>query len=128
MVVAITKGVEIRAFTSFKEDFSELDNNLYYFNYEIHIENHNTFPIQLISRNWFIFDSLHDAVHVQGEGVVGEQPILKQQEKFNYVSGCEIYSEIGYMKGFYTFKNLENGTHFQVQIPRFELIYPNRLN
>ena len=71
------------------------------------MENHNSFPVQLLHRNWYIFDSMSDASVVSGEGVVGEQPTLKSQDTYTYMSGCELYSEIGYMKGFYTFNILK---------------------
>lgn len=81
-----------------------------------------------MTRDWYIFDSLDEASLVSGDGVVGEQPILIPGQKYTYVSGCELNSEIGCMRGFYTFKNLNNGELFQVQIPKFDLIYPGKLN
>jgi ApaG protein len=92
------------------------------------MQNLNPHKVQLLSRDWFIFDSLEEASYVSGEGVVGEQPILNPEQKYTYVSGCELNSEIGYMKGFYTFRNLTTGELFQVQIPKFDLIYPGKLN
>lgn len=128
MNVAITEGIEIRVNVIFRPDLSQIENNSFFFNYEIFIENHNSFQVQLLHRNWYIFDSLNDANLVSGEGVVGEKPVLKPQESYTYMSGCELYSEIGYMKGFYTFRNLLTGQTFQVVIPKFQLFFPPRLN
>lgn len=68
--------------------------------------NENNFPVQLISREWYIFDSLGEPRIVTGLGVIGEQPILKLNESYDYASGCDLTSEMGLMKGIYTFKNL----------------------
>lgn len=83
---------------------------------------------ELISRDWYIFDSLNEVRVVSGPGVVGEQPILKPGETFTYTSGCDLRSEVGQMKGFYTFKNLIDGELFQVYVPDFSLTYPGKLN
>ena len=128
METAITEGIEITVDTNFRSDFSSIPENLYFFNYRITIQNHNNFNVQLIKRDWYIFDSLNDPNFVSGDGVVGEQPILKPSQNFTYTSGCELQSEIGFMKGFYTFKNLSSGEFFQVFIPKFKLIYPPKLN
>lgn len=128
MNVAITEGIEIRVKVTFRPDLSQVENESFFFNYEIFIENHNAFSVQLQHRNWYIFDSMNDASVVSGEGVVGEKPILKSQESYSYMSGCELFSEIGYMKGFYTFINLETRQSFQVMIPKFHLVFPPRMN
>jgi ApaG protein len=99
-----------------------------FFNYRVVIENCNPFKIQLVHRDWYIFDSLKEANFVSGEGVVGEQPHLLPNESFSYTSGVEIASEIGYMKGFYTFINLGTESHFQVHVPVFQLVVPSKLN
>lgn len=124
----ISEGVRISVTTQFRPDLSDILHNTLFFNYRIQIENLNSHNVQLLKRDWFIFDSLEEHSYVSGEGVVGEQPILTSGENYSYVSGCELRSEIGYMKGFYTFKNLTNGSLFQVRIPKFDLIYPGKLN
>jgi ApaG protein len=65
---------------------------------------------------------------VSGEGVVGQQPILQPGEVYSYMSGCELSSEIGFMKGYYSFKQNGKNSTFQVFIPQFELYFPPRLN
>jgi ApaG protein len=128
MSTAITEGVQITVNTNFRYDLSNIGENQYFFNYHIEMQNFNSFNVQLLHRDWYIFDSLNDPHFVSGEGVVGEQPVIRPDEKFSYTSGCELFSEIGFMKGFYTFKNLRTGKFFQVYIPVFQLVYPHRLN
>lgn len=128
MITATTEGVQISVQTRFRQDLSHVLENQFFFNYEITMENHNSFDVQLLHRDWYIFDSLNDASFVSGQGVIGEQPLLKPGQRFTYTSGCELYSEIGMMKGFYTFRNQQNGNLFQVHIPAFKLIYPGKLN
>lgn len=128
MSTAITEGVRITVSTQFRADLSDLLNERFFFNYKIEIENNNSFEVQLLHRDWYIFDSLEEASFVSGAGVVGEQPILHPEQKYTYTSGCELNSEIGSMKGFYTFKNLHNQDVFQVNIPQFHLVYPGKLN
>lgn len=125
---AITQGIKITVNVVFRDDISDLESDSFFFNYEIQIQNCNDFDVQLIHRNWYIFDSLNEINLVSGEGVIGETPILRKDEVFSYVSGCELYSEVGYMKGYYTFKNLENEQLFQVLIPKFNLEFPGKLN
>ncbi|MGY8926566.1 MAG: Co2+/Mg2+ efflux protein ApaG [Flavobacteriales bacterium] len=128
MATLTTAGVKISVSTQFRQDFSALNEGVYFFNYRIDIQNSNEFDIQLLSREWYIFDSLKEASFVRGEGVIGEQPILKPGEKYTYTSGCELSSDIGMMKGFYTFKKLSSDDLFQVFVPTFKLEYPAKLN
>jgi ApaG protein len=128
MGTAITEGVKISVSTQFRPDLSDLMHNRLFFNYRVEIQNKSEHKIQLMLRDWYIFDSLEEASYVSGEGVVGEQPVLMPGQKYAYISGCELNSEIGNMRGFYTFKNLESNELFQVQIPQFDLIYPGKLN
>ncbi len=124
----ITEGIKITVATQYRPDLSQVSETSYFYNYKIEIHNSNPATVQLLHRDWFIYDSLNNDQHVSGEGVIGEQPILKHGEKYDFVSGCELKSEIGFMKGYYTFKNLESGMIFQVFIPTFNLIYPHRMN
>ncbi len=128
MSTLITSGIQISVETQFRPDLSSIINSEYFFNYRIDIENTNGFDVQLITRDWYIFDSLNEARYVSGEGVIGEQPILKPGEKFTYTSGCDLRSEVGMMKGFYTFKNLIDGELFEVFVPTFTLEYVAKLN
>lgn len=101
---------------------------MFFFNYRIVIENLNSYNVQLISRYWFIFDSLNPAKEVSGEGVVGEQPILEPGQKHVYVSGCDLHSDIGYMRGYYVFERLDTNERFRVAVPKFELFAKLKMN
>ena len=125
---AISQGVQVTVSTDFRADISQVKAGSYFFGYRINIENQNSYPIQLIHRDWFIFDSLNPTVHVSGEGVVGERPVLEAGERYQYTSGCELHSEIGSMHGFYTFKNLLTEELFRVEIPNFQLAFPGKLS
>jgi ApaG protein len=125
---ATTEGVKISVETRFHSDFTNVNESLFYYHYKIEIENRNNFPVKLIRRNWLIFDSLNFPRSVDGEGVVGNTPELQPGEVFHYTSGCDLSSEIGFMQGFYTFENCITKEIFNVDVPRFELYFPGKLN
>ncbi|MFX4895222.1 Co2+/Mg2+ efflux protein ApaG, partial [Acinetobacter baumannii] len=79
-------------------------------------------------RHWYIFDSNGEHREVEGEGVVGLQPIIQPGEQFQYVSGCNLKTEMGKMQGHYTMENQNNKQKFDVNIPAFEMVVPNKLN
>jgi ApaG protein len=84
--------------------------------------------VQLLRRHWYIHDGAHPLREVEGEGVVGEQPILAPGETYEYRSYCELKSEIGKMRGHYTMIRQEDDVLFDVEIPAFKLIEPSLLN
>jgi ApaG protein len=128
MSTAITSGIKISVKPSFRNDLSHVDEGKFFFQYEVYIENRNDFEVQLLEREWYIFDSMDYPKQVRGEGVVGEQPVLQAGEVFSYISGCELNSEIGYMKGNYFFKRMSDSSRFSVTIPKFQLEFPARMN
>ena len=128
MTTLTTAGIKISVVTNFRQDLSEINEMRFFFNYHISMLNENNFPVQLISREWYIFDSLGEPRIVSGLGVIGEQPILKPNESYDYASGCDLTSEIGLMKGIYTFKNLNTNEEFEVFVPTFQLEYSGKLN
>ncbi|MCX6210083.1 MAG: ApaG domain [Bacteroidetes bacterium] len=79
-------------------------------------------------RHWTIADSILEQRDVDGEGVVGVQPIIKPDDFFTYVSGCNLKTEIGKMSGYYLMQNLNTLEQFKVIIPAFNLIVPAKLN
>lgn len=128
MISKISEGVEISVETFYQHDYSNPVNNEYMFAYRITIENHNNFPLQLLKRHWYIFDSNGEQREVEGEGVVGVQPVLQPGEQFQYVSGCNLRTEMGKMHGSYTMENAEDKSLFEVKIPPFEMVVPQKLN
>lgn len=130
MITTTTNGVKISVKQLFRNDQSDIRNNVFLFNYTINIENQNDFAIQLKRRYWVIIDSLASKRKVQGAGVIGEQPIIEPGEVFVYSSACDLASELGFMEGFYLFsKHPDMGEEpFKVEVPRFKLEYPYKLN
>ncbi|EOR95914.1 MULTISPECIES: Co2+/Mg2+ efflux protein ApaG [Arcticibacter] len=128
MVTQTTQGVKISVETTFQPEYSNPENDHYMFVYKINIENLTDYSLQLLSRHWFIFDSNGSHREVDGEGVVGLQPVIEPGSSHEYVSGCNLKTEIGSMKGFYSMKRLADEDVFEVEIPSFQLISPYKLN
>lgn len=128
MVTTITQGVKISVDTIYQDEHSNPANGHFMFAYRIHIQNLTEYEIQLMRRQWFIFDSNGTIREVEGEGVVGVQPILTPGESYTYVSGCNLKSDIGTMSGRFLMQRSIDDREFLVDIPKFELITPYRLN
>ncbi len=128
MVNQITEGVRISVETGYEERYSDVDNANFVFTYRITIENTNDFPVQLLSRHWDIFDSNGELTTVDGEGVVGKQPLLHPGEYYNYESACNLKTTIGRMSGYYNMVRVPDNKKLRVEIPEFELAVPFMLN
>ena len=124
----ITVGIKISVETSYQPGYSNPLGNDFMFSYKITIENTNDFPVKLLSRHWNIFDSNGTSREVHGDGVVGIRPLLNPGEQYQYVSGCNLKTEIGKMQGSYLFENINNGKKFHVVIPTFQMSAPFKLN
>jgi ApaG protein len=128
MVSKISEGVTISVETFYQQDYSNPLQSEYMFAYRITIKNDNLFPVKLHSRHWHIFDSSGEYREVEGEGVVGAQPIINSSEEYQYVSGCNLHTEMGRMHGTYLMENLHTKQMFDVNIPAFEMITPFKHN
>jgi ApaG protein len=128
MTTLISEGVQVSVETFYQPDYSNPLQYEFMFAYRITIENHNSFAVQLHRRHWYIFDSNGSNREVEGEGVVGVQPTLQPGERYQYVSGCNLRTEMGKMKGTYQMENLHNKKPFEVNIPEFEMIAPCKNN
>jgi len=112
--------ISVEVVPQFLPEQSTPDEDLYVFAYTITITNTGTAPAQLIARHWVIQDSEGPQDDVRGLGVVGQQPLLRPGEHFQYTSGCHLRSETGSMEGSYRFVT-EEGDPFDIPIPRFVL-------
>ncbi|MCC2632478.1 Co2+/Mg2+ efflux protein ApaG [Ramlibacter sp.] len=96
------------------------DQGVWSFAYTVTIRNTGEVPAQLISRHWIITNELAQVEEVKGLGVIGQQPLLKPGESFEYTSGCRLRTPSGTMQGSY-FCVAEDGERFEVEIPQFAL-------
>ncbi len=128
MISKISEGVNISVETFYQPEYSNPLNSEYMFAYRITLENNNSFPVQLLRRHWYIFDSNSELREVEGEGVIGIQPVINPGQKYQYVSGCNLKSEMGKMHGMYFMENNHNKQTFIIKIPAFEMVVPSKLN
>ncbi|HSN61347.1 MAG TPA: Co2+/Mg2+ efflux protein ApaG [Ferruginibacter sp.] len=128
MTSKISEGVKISVESFYQPEFSNPLNSEFMFAYRITIENNNNFPVKLLSRHWHIFDSNGSMKEVEGEGVVGIQPQIAPADQYQYMSGCNLRSEIGRMHGTYLMENLLTHKNFRVAIPAFEMQVPFKMN
>ncbi|MHC5200810.1 Co2+/Mg2+ efflux protein ApaG [Myroides sp. LJL119] len=128
MITQNTKGVQVSVRSVYQGSFFQKDILQHAFSYNITITNHTDLPIQIDSRYWEIIDSLQATKIVQGQGIIGQQPIIDPLNSHSYTSGCILHSTIGVMTGYYNVVcPLENRT-FKVRIPRFKLIATYAMN
>ncbi len=128
MVSKITEGIKISVEQFYQPDYSNPLQQEFMFAYRITIENNNNFPVQLLRRHWFIQDSNTEQREVEGEGVIGVQPVITPQSQYQYISGCNLKSEIGQMFGTYLMENVHTRERFKVKIPVFQMEAPSKRN
>ena len=128
MITEITNGIKVTVQTEFQPEYSNPVQNHFVFTYQITIENKSDKTIQLLSRHWDIIDTTFPKREVDGEGVVGKQPILEPGQIHQYVSGCNLKSGMGMMQGYYLMERVVDGKRFAVNIPAFDMIVPFKLN
>ena len=115
-----TAGIKVSAQPFYLAEQSDPDDARYVFAYRMRIENVGDQPAQLIWRHWFIHDPVAGSTEIEGEGVVGEQPMLGPGEVHEYQSFCVLQGPGGHMEGFYEFAR-PDGSRFRAAIPRFML-------
>jgi ApaG protein len=128
MQTAITRGVKVSVETFYQPDYSNPGLQEYMFAYRITITNESEHAVQLLRRHWYIFDSFAETKEVEGEGVVGQQPVIEPGFSYQYISGCNLCTEIGKMYGTYLMQRLRDGKMFYVTIPEFHLAATMKLN
>ena len=118
-----TEGIRVRVRPSFSLADSDPADGTFVFSYTISLANEGAVSAQLLFRHWHIHDSVGDDSTVDGEGVVGEQPVRHPGDSHEYRSYCVLRSPVGYMEGHYTFARAD-GERFKVVVPRFHLNGP----
>jgi len=113
--------------TAYLPDQSNPDDNKYAFAYTVTINNVGSVAAQLISRHWVITDANNHVQEVKGLGVIGAQPLLQPNQKFEYTSGTLLATPVGSMRGTYKIA-AEDGTMFDAVIEPFTLAVPKMLN
>ena len=125
MYSEITKSIRVTVVPAFLDEHSSPEDDKYVWAYEVRIENLGEETVQLINRYWSITNSLGQTQTVRGPGVVGEQPILKPGEYFEYTSGTPLSTPSGLMMGTYQMED-NDGKVFDVWIPAFSLDSPHQ--
>ena len=118
-----TNGVTVTVTPYFLEDQSSPQEDHYVWAYQVNIRNTSSNTIKLNHRNWVIIDANSKIMNIQGEGVVGEFPILHPGESFEYTSGTPLKTSNGFMQGFYMMSQ-NNGEQLKIDIPTFSLDSP----
>lgn len=127
MSLTTQQQVVVAARTAFLPDHPATEDNQFAFSYEITITNNSNQNIKLLNRYWLITDADGKKTEAQGAGVVGEQPMLKPNESYSYVSGAILDTPVGAMEGHYEFQ-LDNGDLIKVPIAPFGLALPYAIN
>jgi len=118
-----TRSIIVRVSANYLPEQSQPQAGRWFWAYHIRIENHGDMAVQLLTRRWEIRDARNTLHLVEGDGVVGEQPVIRPGGSYDYVSGCPLDTSSGSMVG--TFQMIgEDGSRFDVAIPRFDLRAP----
>ena len=120
-------AIAVTTRTQFLDDQSDLSVNRYVFAYTITIRNIGLAQAQLLSRHWIITDANNQIQEVRGLGVVGDQPVIKPGESYEYSSGAAIATPVGTMRGSYQMV-APDGTKFDAKVGEFMLSMPRTLH
>jgi ApaG protein len=122
-----TRGVRVEVKSAYVPERSSPQDSRYFFAYRIRISNRGEETVQLLRRHWVITDGEGRVDHVEGPGVVGEQPVLAPGESFEYTSFCPLPTPVGSMQGTYGMVTA-GGSSFDAEIRPFSLAVPTALN
>lgn len=117
---AVTRDIEVTVRPVYLDGQSEVMERKFVFGYYIRIENHGLEPIQLLRRHWYITDESGRVQEVEGEGVIGRQPVIEPGQSHQYNSYCVLETFTGHMRGHYIMERY-HGERFKVEIPQFDL-------
>ena len=122
----MTNGVTVTVSSFFLPDQSDPEEARYVWAYRVRIANTGTATVQLLHRTWLITDARGRVQRVHGPGVIGQQPVLKPGESFEYTSGTPLETPGGFMTGVYHMVWTESGEAFDAAIPPFSLDSPHQ--
>lgn len=128
METCTTNGIRVSVETQYLPAHSAPREGKFIFGYHISIENGSPHTVQLLRRHWVIMDANGGLREVEGEGVVGQQPVLAPGETHEYTSFCNLDTDIGKMSGTYLMTRQPEGAFFEVAIPEFRMVAPFKLN
>jgi ApaG protein len=120
MYRAVTRKIEVTVTPRFLSERSSPTNNYFFWAYTIDITNLGAETVQLKTRHWRITDATGKLQEVRGPGVVGEEPVLKPGESYEYTSGVPLPTPSGFMVGSYGMIT-DTGEHFYIDVPAFSL-------
>ncbi len=120
-------GIVVQTKVNFLPEQSDEASDRFVFSYTITISNLGEHAAKLISRHWIITDAYNHVQEVRGQGVVGEQPLLKPKQSFEYTSGTVLATQVGTMRGSYLFQS-DDGSEFTAEIAQFILSVPRVLH
>ncbi len=119
--------IDITVRVNYLADQSDEAEERFVFAYTISLTNASETTVQLVSRHWVITDANNHVQEVRGKGVVGEQPVLRPGQSFEYSSGTVLGTQVGTMHGSYRMV-AEDGYEFEAPIPQFVLSIPRVLH
>jgi ApaG protein len=128
MEVFTTNGITVSVETQYLPAHSNPKAMKFIFGYHITIENGSPHTVQLLRRHWVICESDGQIREVEGEGVIGQQPVLAPGDTHAYSSFCDLMTEMGKMSGVYLMTSDHDGSSFDVIIPEFRMVAPFKLN
>ena len=117
---ALTRGVRVSVTARYSPEYSDQSRRKWFFLYTIRITNEGSRTVQLLNRHWIITDANGEVEEVRGPGVVGQQPVLKHGESFEYTSGCPLETAFGSMQGSYEMQ-VDGGETFNANVAGFAL-------
>ncbi len=124
---SVTRGIRIAVQSVYVPERSDPDEKQWFFAYQVRVSNEGTETAQLVSRHWIITDADGHVEQVKGPGVVGEQPVLRPGESFEYTSACPLGTPVGTMHGSYQMVTT-GGERFDAEIAPFSLGEPSIIN
>ncbi len=128
METLITEGIKISVEPFYLPHESLPAKQKYVHAYRVIIENQSQHTVQLMSRHWHIIESSGLKREVEGEGVIGKQPVLSPGQSHQYTSWCPLMTDLGKMYGTYTMRRVPDGELFQVKVPEFQMVPPFKMN